>query len=83
MARDDEISETAEWHDINDITSQLVGMMDALADPDPDHVMARRALARTIACIRADKSAENDAFFNSQVARQLVYFRLIDAGILA
>ena len=83
MWRDKRIPETAEWHEINDIAIQLVGVMDSLVEPDSDHVMARQALARTIASMRAEKSVENDAFFNEQVARQLLCFWIIDAGIVA
>ncbi len=79
---DKKITEAAEWHEINDITIQLVGVMDSLVEPDSDHVMARRALARTIASMRAEKSVESDAFFNEQVARQLVHFWIIDAGVV-
>ncbi|MEX2683096.1 MAG: hypothetical protein Q6373_016015 [Candidatus Sigynarchaeota archaeon] len=82
-AREDIILENAEWDEINDITSQLVRMMDSLVDPDMDHVLARRALARSIANMRADKSAESDQFFAGLVARQLLCFKIIDAGVLA
>ena len=80
---DDAPIEMAGWDAINDITTQLVGMMDTLVEPDVDHVMARRALARTIASIRAEKSIENDDVFNKQMARQLIYFWFIDAGLVA
>jgi hypothetical protein len=80
---DDAPIEMAGWDEINDITTQLVYMMDSLVEPDVDHVMARRALARTIASMRAEKSIENDAFFNNQIARQMYCFWFIDAGVVA
>nr|MDO8087479.1 hypothetical protein [Candidatus Sigynarchaeum springense] len=74
---------TVEWDEINDITAQLVHVMDSLVEQDVDHVQARRALARSIASMRADKSAENDPYCAVLVARQLFCFRIIDAGVLA
>ncbi len=66
MAHQDTLTD---WEAINDITTQLVGVMDTLVEPDVDHVMARRALSRTIANMRAEKSIENDAILSSQIAR--------------
>jgi hypothetical protein len=83
MAQQDSLPELADWEAINDITTQLVGVMDSLVEPDVDHVMARRALARTIASMRAEKSIENDDVLNKQVARQLLCFWFIDAGVVA
>jgi hypothetical protein len=80
---DDAPIENAGWDEINDITTQLVYMMDSLVEPDVDHVMARRALARTIASMRAEKSSENDDAFNKQMIRQLFHFWFIDAGVVA
>jgi hypothetical protein len=81
MIQDESPPGIAGWAAINDITSQLVDVMDTLVEPDTDHVMARRALARTIASMRADKSIENEDIINKQVACQLNCFRIINAGI--
>jgi hypothetical protein len=79
----DDLPELADWEAINDITTQLVGVMDSLVEPDEDHAMARRALARTIASMRAEKSFENEDIISRQVTRQLFCFRIISAGVLA
>ncbi len=83
MAQQDSLPELADWEAINDITTQLIGVMDSLVESDVDHVMARRALARTIASMRAEKSIESDDVLNKQVARQLLCFWFIDAGVVA
>jgi hypothetical protein len=83
VMQQDELPEMADWEAINDITTQLVDVMDSLVQSDVDHVMARRALARTIASMRAEKSFENDDFIRKLVARQLICFRIINAGVLA
>jgi hypothetical protein len=77
MIQDESPPGIAGWEAINDITSQLVDVMDTLVEPDTDHVMARRALAS----MRAEKSIENEDLINKQVARQMNCFRIIDAGI--
>nr|MDO8113618.1 hypothetical protein [Candidatus Sigynarchaeota archaeon] len=73
----------AGWDDIKSIEQQLVGVMDTLVGSDVDHVMARRALARTIALMRAEKSWEFEAVINHQFARQLRSFHFIDSGLVA
>jgi hypothetical protein len=82
MMPQDALPKLADWEAINDITTQLVGVMDSLVEPDADHVMARRALARTIASMRAEKSFENEDLISKQVARQLLCFRVIAAGVV-
>ncbi|NMC07604.1 MAG: hypothetical protein GYA24_20490 [Candidatus Lokiarchaeota archaeon] len=83
MLQQDTRSENGDWDAINDITNQLVDVIDSLVGSDTDHVMARRAIARTIASLRAEKSFENEDIINKQVANQFFGFRIIDAGLLA
>jgi len=78
----DGIPELAGWADIKDIERQLIGAMDTLVDDDTDHVLARRALARTIASMRAEKSWENEDVINRRFAMQLASFHFVGAGII-
>ena len=73
----------AEWADIKDIERQLIGAMDTLVDDDVDHVLARRALARTIASIRAEKSWEHEDVINHRFTTQLSCFHFLNSGIIA
>jgi len=77
------IPEMAGWADIKDIERQLIGAMDTLVDNDVDHVLARRALARTIASMRAEKSWENEDVINRRFVMHLSSFHLIESGILS
>ena len=75
--------EMAGWDAINDITNQLIDVMDSLVEPDANHVMARRALARTIASMRSEKSYENEEMISKKIIQQMYCFRVLDAGIIA
>ncbi|HME54333.1 MAG TPA: hypothetical protein VKM55_19060 [Candidatus Lokiarchaeia archaeon] len=77
------IPELAEWTDIKDIERQLIGAMDVLVDDDTDHVLARRALARTIASMRAEKSWEQEDILNRRFAYQLSSFHFLGSGVIA
>ncbi len=72
-----------DWDDIRSIELQLVGVMDNISESGKDQAMARRALARTIALLRAEKSWEFEAIINHQFARQLRCFRFIGSGLVA
>ena len=77
------IPDMAGWADIKDIERQLISAMDTLVDDDVDHVLARRALARTIASMRAEKSWKNEDVINRRFAMQLSSFHLLESGIIS